>query len=108
METTFKDAYDVLQRHAATLRDQDEPNIDDLLTIVNESVAAYRVCKQRIDAVEKALDEALNGAGLENLRSAKAAGSPGNSLSPPAERQARGLPAASFDGADDAEDDIPF
>ena len=52
--TTFRAAYEVLQRHAQTLRDQDEPNIDDLLDIVNESVAAYKVCKQRIDAVEKA------------------------------------------------------
>jgi len=54
-----------LQRHAAALRQQDEPNIDDLLNIVNESVAAYKVCKQRIDAVEKALEEALEGAGLD-------------------------------------------
>jgi exodeoxyribonuclease VII small subunit len=41
METqSFREAYDVLQRHAAELRQQDEPNIDDLLNIVNESVAA--------------------------------------------------------------------
>jgi exodeoxyribonuclease VII small subunit len=38
---------------------QAEPNIDDLLTIVTESVGAYKVCKERIDAVEKALEEAL-------------------------------------------------
>lgn len=42
--TWFKDAYGVLQRHAATLRDQREPNIDDLLRIVTESVEAYKVC----------------------------------------------------------------
>jgi exodeoxyribonuclease VII small subunit len=57
--TTFKDAYGVLQRHAETLRDQKEPNIDDLLTIVTQSVDAYKVCKERIDAVEKALEKAL-------------------------------------------------
>ena len=47
---SFREAYGVLQRHAQTLRNQDEPNIDDLLTIVTESVNAYKVCKQRIDA----------------------------------------------------------
>lgn len=57
---TFKEAYGVLQQHAQTLRNQDEPNIDDLLTIVTESVDAYKVCKERIDAVEKALEKALN------------------------------------------------
>jgi len=38
---SFKESYGVLQRHAQTLRNQQEPNIDDLLTIVTESVAAY-------------------------------------------------------------------
>ena len=56
---SFRDAYGVLQRHAETLRNRAEPNIDDLLTIVSESVAAYEVCKTRIDTVEKALQQAL-------------------------------------------------
>lgn len=63
-ENTFKQAYGILQDHAETLRNQQEPNIDDLLTIVTESVAAYKVCKERIDAVEKALEQALSGAGV--------------------------------------------
>lgn len=61
---SFKEAYGVLQKHAQVLREQKEPNIDDLLKIVTESVAAYKVCQERIDAVEKALAEAL--AGTEN------------------------------------------
>ncbi|HEX4334108.1 MAG TPA: exodeoxyribonuclease VII [Usitatibacter sp.] len=62
---TFREAYDVLQTHAATLREQEaEPNIDDLLKIVEESVEAYKVCKARIDAVDKALGVALSNAGL--------------------------------------------
>lgn len=61
MTTTFKEAYGVLQKHAETLRNQREPNIDDLLSIVTESVAAYKTCKERIDAVEAALEEALAG-----------------------------------------------
>lgn len=65
MTTTFKEAYGTLQRHAETLRAQREPNIDDLLQVVTESVAAYKVCSERIDAVEKALQAALdeNGTG---------------------------------------------
>jgi exodeoxyribonuclease VII small subunit len=61
--TTFKEAYGVLQKHATTLREQKEPNIDDLLKVVTESVSAYRVCQERIDAVEKALEAALSGQG---------------------------------------------
>ena len=53
-EKTFRDAYATLQKHAQTLRSQQEPDIDNLTTIVSESVEAYKVCKQRIDAVEKA------------------------------------------------------
>ena len=59
MTTTFKAAYETLQKHSATLRDQKEPNIDDLLSIVTESVSAYQVCKERIDAVDLALKAAL-------------------------------------------------
>jgi exodeoxyribonuclease VII small subunit len=33
-----------------------EPNIDDLLTIVTESVEAYKVCASRITAVKLALE----------------------------------------------------
>ena len=58
----FKQSYDVLQRHANTLRQQaqaQQPNIDDLLAIVQESMDAYEVCRNRIDAVEKALQQTL-------------------------------------------------
>ena len=55
---SFREAYGVLQRHAQTLREQREPSIDDLLAIVTESVQAYKVCQQRIEAVEKALEKA--------------------------------------------------
>ena len=64
-ETTFKEAWSVLQKHAQTLRNQSEPNIDDLLGIVTESVQAYKVCQSRVGAVEKALEEALKGSGID-------------------------------------------
>lgn len=89
---TFKEAYGVLQQHAQTLRDQQEPNIDDLLTIVTESVGAYKVCQERIDAVEKALEKALSDTGAEPKTAAPAA------KKPPA--------FAAFDA--DEPDDIPF
>jgi exodeoxyribonuclease VII small subunit len=63
MKHSFKESYSVLQQHAQTLREQTEPNIDDLLQIVEESVAAYKNCQARIDAVEKALDKALGHEG---------------------------------------------
>jgi exodeoxyribonuclease VII small subunit len=59
---TFKEAYAVLQKHAQTLRTQQEPDIDNLTTIVSESLAAHKVCKERIDAVEKALEQSLGTA----------------------------------------------
>jgi exodeoxyribonuclease VII small subunit len=87
---TFKEAYGVLQRHAQTLRDQQEPNIDDLLTIVTQSVDAYKVCKERIDAVEKALEKALGEAGAVAKKSSRA-------------------PKAALPATPDAENgDIPF
>ena len=63
-EQTFQQAYAVLKAHSETLRAQQEPNIDDLLTIVTESVEAYKTCQVRIDAVEKALEQAFDGAGV--------------------------------------------
>ena len=53
--TTFKNAFSALQRKASTLRNQQEPNIDELLPLVQQSMDAFRVCKERIDAVEAAM-----------------------------------------------------
>ena len=75
---TFREAYAVLQKHAQTLRSQQEPDIDNLTTIVSESVEAYKVCKQRIDAVEKALEQSLSTAQIEEDRGGKTQRSPGS------------------------------
>jgi exodeoxyribonuclease VII small subunit len=64
-ETTFKEAYGVLQKHSEALRQAREPNIDELLTVVEESVEAYKICKDRIAAVEAALERALGDVGAE-------------------------------------------
>jgi exodeoxyribonuclease VII small subunit len=57
--TTYREAQEILSRHAQTLRNQQEPNIDDLLTIVRESAAAYKVARARIDAVATELEQTL-------------------------------------------------
>ncbi|EKD98437.1 MAG: hypothetical protein ACD_23C00431G0003 [uncultured bacterium] len=104
---TFREAYGVLQGHAETLRNQTEPNIDDLLAIVEESVSAYRVCKERIDAVEKALEKALNDVADVVPQASESIPSRAKSAS----RQANVAPAqtpAANPGFDDLEDDIPF
>lgn len=70
-QRNFKEAYEVLFKHAETLRQQQEPNIDDLLRIVNESMDAYNVCRSRIDAVEKALEKALERADADETNGLK-------------------------------------
>lgn len=106
-EQSFKQAYEVLSRHAQTLRDQTEPGIDDLLKIVTESVQAFKVCSQRIDAVEKALEQALATAERE------IAASPGKTAGKTATVSSEGspakAPAPAAEPLDDEEDrDIPF
>ena len=99
-ETTFREAYGVLQQHAEALREQSEPNIDQLLTIVTESVAAYETCKSRIDAVEKALEAALTNAAIDAppvAASTRGAARPARSSAAP--------PSPTGPGE---EDDIPF
>jgi exodeoxyribonuclease VII small subunit len=114
---TFKEAYGVLQEHAETLRNQTEPNIDDLLAIVEESVSAYKVCKERIDAVEKALQKALTDVATDAppraaseegaTRLATAAHAPRAAAAPaPASASAAQNPQTG--GFDDMDDDIPF
>jgi exodeoxyribonuclease VII small subunit len=113
---TFREAYTVLQGHAETLREQTEPNIDDLLSIVTESVAAYKVCKARIDAVEKALQEALTDVGADaGLRGGSSGGSgaedreDGGDTPVAAPRRSGARPAPKGKtGFDDMDDDIPF
>lgn|SRR3954466_11423089 len=103
-QRTFKDAYGVLQRHAETLRDQEEPNIDDLLTIVTESVEAYKVCKERIDAVEAALQAALDGVAVGAAPQVPA----GREAGPSAKQTHAGSGRETSVPSPEADDDIPF
>ena len=56
-DLTFKEGYDVLKKNAELLESQEEPDIDNLMKIVEESIGAYKACKSRIEAVQQALDE---------------------------------------------------
>jgi exodeoxyribonuclease VII small subunit len=109
---TFREAYGVLQEHAESLREQTEPNIDDLLSIVTESVAAYKVCKERIDAVERALQAALTDLGGEPGRTggAKSDAESGEVSEPTAATRSQGRPAAKLPSSrvDEMDDDVPF
>ncbi|RKG46731.1 MULTISPECIES: exodeoxyribonuclease VII small subunit [Acinetobacter] len=53
----FKQGYDVLKKNAELLESQQEPDIDNLMKIVEESMQAYKACKSRVDAVQNALNE---------------------------------------------------
>lgn len=111
---SFKEAYGVLQGHAETLRNQTEPNIDDLLSIVEESVSAYRVCKARIDAVEKALEKALTDVGADAAARSSGEEATERAVAVPRARAAAPAPAPARtaekppSGFDDMDDDIPF
>lgn len=56
-ELSFKEGYEVLKRNAEVLESQEEPDIDNLMKIVEESMDAYKACKSRVEAVQQALDE---------------------------------------------------
>ncbi len=59
--------YAVLQETAKALREQKEPNLDELIPMVDQALSAYKACRGRIDAVRQMLDERLGDAGLEDL-----------------------------------------
>lgn len=105
---TFRTAYGTLQKNAELLRTQREPDLDNLLEVVTQSVEAYRVCKSRIDAVEQALEQALSNASLTEVEGGSV---PPGERSParpaPASQAVKGSPTG-FDDMDDMDDDIPF
>jgi len=47
--------YQKLKQIAEYMRDSNEPDIDQLVAMVNEANEAYKQCQARIEAVEKAI-----------------------------------------------------
>lgn len=56
-ELSFKEGFDILQKNAELLESQEQPDIDNLMQIVEASMNAYKTCKSRVDAVQQALNE---------------------------------------------------
>ncbi len=56
-DMTFKQGYEILKKNAALLESQQEPDIDNLMSLVEESMQAYKACKSRVDQVQQALNE---------------------------------------------------
>lgn len=54
---SFNENYQKLNEIAKQLRNQDEPDIDALVPMVEEATKAYQVCKQRIEDVKLALKD---------------------------------------------------
>lgn len=53
-ELSFKQGYEILKKNAELLEAQEQPDIDNLMNLVEESMQA---CKARIDAVQQALND---------------------------------------------------
>ena len=54
---SFQQGYDILKKNAVLLESQQEPDIDNLMKIVEESMSAYKACKARVEAVQSALND---------------------------------------------------
>lgn len=54
---SFQEGYDILKKNTELLESQQEPDIDNLMKIVEESMQAYKACKSRVEAVQNALNE---------------------------------------------------
>ncbi len=59
---TFKTHYDNLRTIAEKMRSQQEPDIDQLIPLVDSALHSYKVCKDRLEAVKKLLDERFGNA----------------------------------------------
>jgi exodeoxyribonuclease VII small subunit len=62
----FRESYQKLQQIANSLTQNREIDIDQLIPMVDEATKAYQVCKERIDAVEKALNKRLENEDSSN------------------------------------------
>ncbi len=56
----FNENFRILKENVEKLRNQDQMDIDALVPLVEQSTAAYKICKERIDAVKKALAQHLS------------------------------------------------
>jgi len=64
---TFKQHYENLRHIADKMRTQQEPDIDQLIPMVDSALDSYKICKERLDLVKKTLTERF-GDDLENIK----------------------------------------
>ncbi|WP_319379657.1 exodeoxyribonuclease VII small subunit [Thiomicrorhabdus sp.] len=64
---SFKENYRTLQTIAQKLSNNNEIDIDELIPMVDEATKAYQLCKQRIEAVEQALNSRLDAEAEEKI-----------------------------------------
>lgn len=55
----FSHSYDTLKKIAESLRNQREPNVDELIPMLEEATKAYKICQSRLEAVQLALNNYL-------------------------------------------------
>lgn len=58
---SFSQNYQILQNIAQKLSQSGEVDIDELVPMVDQATQAYQLCKSRLDAVEEALSQRLDG-----------------------------------------------
>lgn len=56
----FNESFKILKENAEKLRNQDQLDIDALVPLVEDSTRAYKICKERIEAVKMALAKHLS------------------------------------------------
>ena len=56
---SFNQNYEILKNIAEKLRNQREPNIDELIPMIEQATRAYKICQERLEAVKIALQEYL-------------------------------------------------
>ena len=97
---SFDQAYAILKRNADFLNQSQEPSIDRLLPLVEESMRAYDICKTRLEAIRQALEKQLPEMNRAEVSAPSSATEPA-----PWEEQSptRTSKAAPWDA-----DDIPF
>ncbi len=52
---SFNQNYEILKNIAETLRNQREPNIDELVPMIEKATQSYKICQERLEAVKVAL-----------------------------------------------------
>lgn len=58
-QANFKENFKILEENAVALQ-QGDVEIDELISIVEQSMQAYKNCSERLQAIELALSEAFN------------------------------------------------